>query len=89
MTNWDLCFICQRSTNEGLRSSIDGLNTLATNILKFNEFGRLKIDYSRIANKNENLLSILKPMTPNITTYVNRATVKANLKDSNYELKNN
>ena len=60
MTNWDLCFTCQRSTNEGLRSSNDGLNTLATNILKFNEFGRLKIDYSRIANKNENLLSILK-----------------------------
>ena len=60
MTNWDLCFICQRSTNEGLRSSNDGLNTLATNIPKFNKLGRLKFDYSRIANENENLLSILK-----------------------------
>ena len=60
MTNWDLCFICQRSTNEGLRSSNDGLNILATNIPKFNKLGRLKFDYSRIANENENLLSILK-----------------------------
>ena len=60
MTNWDLCFICQRSTNEGLRSSNDGLNTLATNIRKFNKLGHLKFDYSRIANENENLLSILK-----------------------------
>ena len=60
MTNSDLCFICQRSTNEGLRSSNDGLNTLATNIPKFNKLGRLKFDYSRIANENENLLSILK-----------------------------
>ena len=60
MTNWDLCFICQRSTNEGLRSSNDGINTLATNIPKFNKLGHLKFDYSRIANKNKNLLSILK-----------------------------
>ena len=60
MANWDLCFICQRSINEDLRSSNDGLDTLATNIPKFNEFGRLKFDYSRIANENENLLSILK-----------------------------
>ena len=60
MTNQDLCFIYQRSINEGLRSSNDGLNTLATNIPKFNELGRLKFDYSRIANENENLLSILK-----------------------------
>ena len=60
MTNWNLCFICQRSTNEVLRSSNYGLNTLATNIPKFNEFGRLKFDYSRIVNANENLLSILK-----------------------------
>ena len=32
----------------------------ATNIQKFNELGRLKFDYSRIANGNENLLSIMK-----------------------------
>ena len=60
MTNWDLCFICQRSTNQGLRSSNDGLNTLATNIPKFNEVGCLKLDCSRIATENENLFSILK-----------------------------
>ena len=43
-----------------LRSSNDRLNTLATNIPKFKELGRLKFDQSRIANENENLLSILK-----------------------------
>ena len=60
MANWDLCLICQRGTNEGLRSSNDGLNTLATNIPKFNELESLKFDNSRIANENETLLSILK-----------------------------
>ena len=47
----DLCFNCQRATDDVLRSSNDELNTLATNILKFNELGRLKFEYSRIANK--------------------------------------
>ena len=60
MANWNLRFICQKSTIEGLRASNDGLNTLATNVPKFNELGRLKFDYGRIANKNENLLSIMK-----------------------------
>ena len=60
MANWDLCLICQRGTNEGLRSSNDGLNTLATNIPKFNELESLKFDNSRMANENETLLSILK-----------------------------
>ena len=32
----------------------------ATSLPKFNEKGRLKFDYSQIANENENLLSILK-----------------------------
>ena len=41
--------------------SHDGLNTLATNIPKFDELERLKFDFSRIANKNKNLLSIMKP----------------------------
>ena len=59
MTNWNQCFICQRSTNEVLRPSNDGINTIATNIPKFNELERLKFDYCRIANENENL-SILK-----------------------------
>ena len=52
--------ICQRSTNEVLRASNDGLITFATSIPKFNEQGRLKFDYCQIANENENLLSILK-----------------------------
>ena len=65
MTNWNLCFICQRGTNEFLWSSNDGLNTLATNIPKFNELGRLKFHYSRIVNENENLLSILKTNNAN------------------------
>ena len=59
MINWNLCFICQRSTNKVLRSSNDGLSTLATNIPKFNELERLKFNFSPIANENENLLSIL------------------------------
>ena len=49
--NLDLCFNCQSATDDVLRSSNDELNTLATNISKFNELGRLKFEYSRIANK--------------------------------------
>ena len=60
MTNWNLCFISQITANEVLRLSNDGINKLATNIPKFKELGRLKFDYSQIANENENLLSILK-----------------------------
>ena len=60
MTNWNLCFIFQRSTKEVLWSSNDGLNTLGTNIPKIDELGRLKFDFSQIASENENLLSILK-----------------------------
>ena len=65
MTNWNLCFICQRSVNEVLQSSNDGFNTLATNIPEFNELGHLKFDYSQIADENENLLSILKASNAN------------------------
>ena len=60
MTNWNLCFICQRSTNEVLRWSNDRLITLATIIPNFNKHWRLKFGYSQIANENENLYSVLK-----------------------------
>ena len=63
-------------------------NTLATNIRKVNELGRLKFDYSRIANKNENLLSILKANNAKYQTRVNLAKMKASLKDPNYQMKN-
>ena len=81
MTNWNIYFICQRSTNEVLQSSNDGIKTIATNIPKFNELERLKFDYSRIANELKFCCPSRKPITPNITTRVNQATVKANLKD--------
>ena len=45
-------------------------------------------EYSRMTNENENLLSILKVNKSNITTRVNRATVKVNLKDSNDQMTN-
>ena len=60
MANRNLGFICLKSINEVLQSSNNGLNTHATNTPKFNELGRLKFDYSRIATENENLLCILK-----------------------------
>ena len=60
MANCNLCFICQGSTNEVLRAYNDGLNALSNNIPEFNELARLKFDYSRIANENGNLFSILK-----------------------------
>lgn len=59
MTNRNQCLIYQRSTNEVLRSSNNGLNTFVTNIPRFNKLGRLKFGFSRVANENENLLSIL------------------------------
>ena len=54
MANRNLGFICLKSINEVLQSSNNGLNTHATNTPKFNELGRLKFDYSRIATENEN-----------------------------------
>ena len=51
MTNWNLCFICQRITNKFLQLINDGLIALATTIPKFNEHGRLKFDYSQIAKQ--------------------------------------
>ena len=46
---------------EHLRYADDGLETLATNTPQFHKLGRIKFDYSRIADKNDkNLLSILK-----------------------------
>ena len=45
-------------------------------------------EYSRMTNENENLLSILKVNKSNITTRVNRATVKVNLKDFNDQMTN-
>ena len=77
MTNWSLCFICQKPTNEALRSSNDGLNKLATNIPKFNNLGRLKFEYSRIANENDYLLTIL---TSNSAKYHN--TCQSSYSDS-------
>ena len=57
MTDWSICFICQRTTNEAIR---EGLLKFAENIPKFNRLGRLKFEYSRIANENDDLLTILK-----------------------------
>ena len=60
MTDWSICFICQRTTNEAIRTSDEGLLKLAENIPKFNRLGRLKFEYSRIAKENDDLLTILK-----------------------------
>ena len=49
----NLCFIWKSSTNQVLQASNEGINTLATNIPKIKELGRLKFDYSRIANEKK------------------------------------
>ena len=36
-TNWDICFICQVSSKDNVRSSTDGYKTLAKNIQEFHK----------------------------------------------------
>ena len=60
VTLWDLCFICQTDRKgDSLRSSKDGRETLATNIPKFYEKGKLKFHYDRVKTNDSSLLSIL------------------------------
>ena len=60
MTDWNLCFICQKHTNDDVRSTEDGIHTLATNIPQFDNLGGLKFDYSRVADTDDDLLSVLR-----------------------------
>ena len=58
-TNWDVCFICQVSRKDNVRSSTDGYKTLAKNILGFHKKGKLGFHFDRICNTNSDLLSVL------------------------------
>ena len=40
-TNWDICFVCQVSTEDKVRSSTDGYKTFAKNIPEFHKKGKL------------------------------------------------
>ena len=58
-TNWDICFICQVSSKDNVRSSTDGYKTLAKNIPEFHKKGKLGFHFERICNANSDLLSVL------------------------------
>ena len=58
-TNWDICFICQVSSKDNVRSSTDGYKTLAKHIPEFHEKGKLGFYFERICNANSDLLSVL------------------------------
>ena len=60
MTDWDLCFICQKKSDDPVRSTEDGLKTLAENLPNFHELGGLNFDFSRIDDGTDSLLSILR-----------------------------
>ena len=57
--NWDICFICQFTTKDNVRSSKDGYKTSAKNILEFHNKRKLGFHFERISNRNLDLLSIL------------------------------
>ena len=57
--NWDICFICQVSTKDKVRSSIAAYKTLAKNISEFHKKGKLGFHLERISNANSDLLLIL------------------------------
>ena len=55
-TNWDICFICQVSSKDKVRSRTDGYKTLAKNILEFHKKkGKLDFHFERICNANSDL----------------------------------
>ena len=58
-TNWDICFVCQVSTEDKVRSSTDGYKTFAKNIPEFHKKGKLGFHLERISNANSDLLLIL------------------------------
>ena len=60
MTDWELCFICQQDKDENLRSNETGLETLATNIPKFEKHGKLKFDLNRVQDGSTDLFTLLK-----------------------------
>ena len=60
MTDWSLCFICQKVTADNLRSNNDGLKTLATNIPQFDELGKLTFDLNRITDGDTDLFTLFK-----------------------------
>ena len=40
-TNWDICFVCQVSSKDDVRSSTDGYKTLVKNLPEFHKKGKL------------------------------------------------
>ena len=56
-TNWDICFICQVSTKDNVRSSKDGYKILAKNILEFYKKGKYDFHFEKISNTNSDLFS--------------------------------
>ena len=58
-TNWDICFVCQVSSKDNVRSSTDGYKTLTKNIPDFHKKGKLGFHFERIRNANSDFLSVL------------------------------
>ena len=58
-TNWDICFVCQVSSKDDVRSSTDGYKTLVKNLPEFHKKGKLGFRFERICNANLDLLSVL------------------------------
>ena len=58
-TNWDICFVCQVSSKDNVRSSTDGYKTLVKNLPEFHKKGKLGFRFERICNANLDLLSVL------------------------------
>ena len=63
MTDWSLCFICQKVTSDNLRSNDDGLKTLARNIPQFDELGKLTFNLNRIKDGDTELFILFKTET--------------------------
>ena len=72
-TIWHICFICQVSSKDNVRSSADGWKTLVKIILEFYKKGKLGFHFEGICNANLELLSVL---TTNELVYHNNCFLK-------------
>ena len=72
-TIWHICFICQVSSKDNVRSSADGWKTLVKIILEFYKKGKLGFHFEGICDANLELLSVL---TTNELVYHNNCFLK-------------
>ena len=72
-TNWDICFICQVSTKDNVRSSTDGYKTFAKNIPEFHKKGSLVTILREFLTLIRTYYQVSQQIKQFITTVVSRS----------------